>query len=672
MNKFIRKLKRSSRVLRYIYYFICIVYIVSLFFFIKSLLNLTGIETVLRIVFIIFFILYIVVYSFWNLLNLLQRKYKVLIITSIVSVIFIAIFCVGSYYINMVYNNLDNITESDKLVYTTYLIAMKDTEFDNGSSIGMLNDEEEIEWNILASKLYSEEKLVNSITDYDDYNVLIRDLYEGDIDAIFVPGSYVTLFSNEEQYQNIASETKILYKYSEERENQDLILSSNKTFDEPLTFLLMGVDSEVSGLNANAAFNGDTLMLITFNPTTLTATMVSIPRDTYVPIACNGDKYAKINSSAAYGTSCVIDTVSNFLDVEIDYYVKINFKGVVELVDAIGGIEVDVEAPTYNSDQYDGMMCEQNSDRLFGDNLVCIEPGLQTLDGEQALAYARNRHMYIGGDLDRVRHQQQVVEAIASKALQFSSITELQDILNAVSNNVATNMSTDTILSGYNVVKNMVSNVISGEDLLNINKAYLETYSLPVYLPSSGIRTSAQGYYVDSLEDIRHALKVTLGLEEEEVIKTFSFSVNEPYEISSPGSGLRSEQSSTTLPNFIGSTVSVAEEYCNEHGIIFNIEYVDPDSEHYNPDVAVGLIGDQSEFIGVLTSTVDELTVYVINSHAAASDEPDNSTGNGNSDSGSDSNSDSNNTDTDEEDEDTDSSDEELTDDELTDIILGN
>ena len=671
MKKFFRKLKKSNRVLRYIYYIVSIVYIVTLFFFIKSLLSLSGIETVLRIVFIVFFILYIVLYCFWNLLNLLRRKYKALIITSIVSVIFIIIFCVGSYYINMVYSNIDNITEDDRLMYTSYLIALKDTEFDNDSSVGMLDSENEIEWNVLARKLYSEEKLANSITDYTDYNEMIRDLYNGDIDALFVPGNYVTLFSNEEQYQNISSETKVLYEYSEEMDNQDLVLSSDKTFDEPLTFLLMGVDSEKAGLNANAAFNGDTLMLITFNPTTLTATMVSIPRDTYVPIACNNNRYAKINSSAAYGTSCVIDTVSNFLDVEIDYYVKINFKGVVELVDAIGGVEVDVEAPTYNSDKYDGMMCEQNSDRQFGSSLVCIEPGLQTLNGEQALAYARNRHMYIGGDLDRIRHQQQVVEAIASKALQFSSITDLQNILNAISSNIATNMDTNTILSGYNVVKNMVSNVIGGEDLLNINKAYLETYSLPVYVPSMGYTTSAQGYYVDSLEDIRHALKVSLELEEDEAIKTFSFSVNEPYEITSPGSGLRQEKSSSTLPNFIGSTVSVAEEFCNEHGIDFHIEYVDPDSEHYNPNVAVGLIGDQSEFIGVLLSTVDELTVYVVNSRESISEEPDNGD---ETNSGTDSEDENNSSDNNENSEDNpdDGNEDDTTGDDITDIILGN
>ena len=622
MKKVFIKLHISKGVYRYLYYIIGILYIISLFFFVKSLLSLTGIETAIRIIFIIFFILYLILYLFINLLNLLRRKYKVVVITSIISFIFIIIFGITSYYINMIYNNLSNMTDSENLVYTSLLISMTDTEFANDSVLGMISDESEIEGNVLAHKLYSEEKLVNTIEEYNDYYAMLRDLYSGEIDAIFVPSNYVTLFNEEEEYQNIANVTKVLYKYSEERENQDLILTSNKTFEEPLTFLLLGVDSEDYGLNANAAFNGDTLMLITFNPDTLQTTMVSIPRDTYVPISCRNDAYAKINSAAAYGTTCVIDTVSNFLDVDIDYYVKINFKGVVELVDALGGIEVDVEAPTYNADAYDGMMCEQNSDRLFGENLVCVEPGWQTLNGEQALAYARNRHLYIGSDLDRIRHQQQVVEAIANKALGFSSVTNLQDILNAVSNNIATNMDINTILSGYSVIKNMVSNVLSGEDLLSINKAYLETYSLPVYVPSMGTTTSAQGYYEDSLEDIRQALKVTLGEESEEDIKTFSFSVNETYETYSPGKGLRQVRSNEVLPSFIGRTVTEAEEYCNSNGIMCNIEYVEPGSSHYNSSVNVGLIGDQSVPISTLVANISEITFYVSNSRVATSEEP--------------------------------------------------
>ena len=125
------------------------------------------------------------------------------------------------------------------------------------------------------------------------------------------------------------------------------------------------------------------LMVITFNPKTLTSTMLSIPRDSYVPIACfSGQRKNKITHAAWQGESCMQKTIENFLDIDIDYYVKINFKGVVKLVDTLGGVEVDVP---YN-------LCEQNSNRQWGANTVYIEEGRQVLNGEQALAFARNRH----------------------------------------------------------------------------------------------------------------------------------------------------------------------------------------------------------------------------------------------------------------------------------------
>ncbi len=617
MNKMVRKLKKSNKALRRIYYLVIIIYIVSFLIFMKNLLSLKGIETFLRIILILFFTIYIFVYAFWNLLNLLQKKYKGLIITSIISLLFIIIFSVGSYYIHFIYNNLNNITEDNKLVYKSYLITMKDTEFNDDSTVGIISKSVESSDNELAVKLYKNKKLSNDTLEYNDYIKLISDLYDQKIDAAFVPGNYVTYFKNEAEFTNIATDTKIIYEYSEEKKNEDLNIVSDKDFNEPLTFLLLGVDSESNGLNANAAFNGDTLMIVSLDPKTLNTVMVSIPRDTYVPISCRGDQYAKINSSAAYGTNCVINTINNFLDVNIDYYLKINFKGVVELVDAIGGVDVDVEKPyfnSYNGVNYHGQVCEQNSDRLFGSHLVCMNPGLQTLNGEQALAYARNRHLYIGGDLDRVRHQQQVVEAILNKALHTSSISDFQKIINAISNNLSTNMSTDTILSGYQVVKNMVGNVLLGKEAFTINKAYLETYSLNVYVPSQGRNTSAQGYFTDSLDDIKKAFKVVLGKEKEENIKTFKFSVKETYEPYSPGKGKRKNSSASLLPNFVGKTVSEAEEYCQNNNIKLKTEYIDSDHEYYNSSVGVGLIGYQSVHKDVLVSQVDELTIYIINS----------------------------------------------------------
>lgn len=628
MNRVIRKLKKSNLVIRIIYYLVTICYLVSSILFIKSLLNLTGIETGIRIIAIIFFIIYFLLYVFINFLNLLRRKYKGLIISTIFSLLFILIFFIGSYYINYVYSNINNMQESEKITYNIYLITLKDTEFSSESKIGVISDKIDKDNNELSTKLYKKKNLKNEIVEYNDYIKMLDNLYNNVIDGAIVPGNYDTLFRNEVGFENIVYDTKVIYEYSEKRQNEDLNIVSDKDFSEPLTFLFLGVDSEGDGLNANAAFNGDTLMLMSFNPKTLSSVLLSIPRDTYVPIACNNNRYAKINSSAAYGTGCVISTINKFLDINIDYYVKINFKGVVDLVEAVGGVEVDVEAPTYMANAYGGKVCEQNSDRQWGDKLVCINPGLQVLNGEQALAYARCRHMYIGSDLDRVRHQQQVVEALANKVLHFNSIKEFQDILNAVSKNIATNMDTDTILSGYNVAKNVLGNKLSGKDSLNIQKATLETYSLNVYVPSQGRNTSAQGYYESSLEDIKKAFNIVLGKETEEPIKTFSFSVNETYEIYRPGKGKRTGQSGALLPSFVGKSISEAQSFCNSNNINLEIKYVDSGSEHYNDQVAVGLIGDQSVHKDVLLSTVSNLTVYVVNSKNTNSNQNTNTTKN--------------------------------------------
>ena len=628
MNRVIRKLKKSNLVIRIIYYLVTICYLVSSILFIKSLLNLTGIETGIRIIAIIFFIIYFLLYVFINFLNLLRRKYKGLIISTIFSLLFILIFFIGSYYINYVYSNINNMQESEKITYNIYLITLKDTEFSSESKIGVISDKIDKDNNELSTKLYKKKNLKNEIVEYNDYIKMLDDLYNNVIDGAIVPGNYDTLFRNEVGFENIVYDTKVIYEYSEKRQNEDLNIVSDKDFSEPLTFLFLGVDSEGDGLNANAAFNGDTLMLMSFNPKTLSSVLLSIPRDTYVPIACNNNRYAKINSSAAYGTGCVISTINKFLDINIDYYVKINFKGVVDLVEAVGGVEVDVESPTYMANKYNGKVCEQNSDRQWGDKLVCMNPGLQVLNGEQALAYSRCRHMYIGSDLDRVRHQQQVVEALANKVLHFNSIKEFQDILNAVSKNIATNMDTDTILSGYNVAKNVLGNKLSGKDSLNIQKATLETYSLNVYVPSQGRNTSAQGYYESSLEDIKKAFNIVLGKETEEPIKTFSFSVNETYEIYRPGKGKRTGQSGALLPSFVGKSISEAQSFCNSNNINLEIKYVDSGSEHYNDKVAVGLIGDQSVHKDVLLSTVSNLTVYVVNSKNTNSNQNSNKTKN--------------------------------------------
>ena len=308
----------------------------------------------------------------------------------------------------------------------------------------MIKDKKDIEGNILAQELIKKEKLTNKIKYYDDYYEMLSALYNGDIKAIFVSSNYAILFSAEEAFANIADDTEVLYEFSKEMPNEDINIASNKKLNEPFSILIMGVDSEKEGLNANAAFNGDTLMLITFNPNTLNATMFSIPRDTYVPIACRNNAYNKINSSAAYGTNCVLNTVQNLTDIKIDYYVKINFKGVVDLVNAVGGVEVEVGKD----------FCEQDSNRNHEKgHEICLKKGKQTLNGEQALAFSRHRKTLPRGDIDRAQNQQLVVEALAQKMLKLKNYNDFKKVLESITKNIATNMNKNSILSLYDVLK---------------------------------------------------------------------------------------------------------------------------------------------------------------------------------------------------------------------------
>ena len=615
MKTLLNKLKKTNKIFLIICFITFILYLISYILLIKNLMSLSGIETAIRVIVIVIFGIWLLAYFLWNLINLILKKHITIAITTAITIILAIIFSFANYYISMVYTSISNIGEKEYITYTTNLVVLNGTEINEDSILGMINNSDDIEGNKLAKELIEKEELTkNEVTEYSSYYEMISDLLNKEVDGIFLSSNYLTIFGGD--FEGLEN-TSVAYSYSKEMENQDTTLTSNKKLDEPFTILLMGVDSETDGLNANAAFNGDTLMLITFNPHTLNATMFSIPRDTYVPIACNNNRHAKINSSAAYGTSCVIDTVEQLTDITIDYYVKINFKGVVDLVDALGGIEVDIEAPDFNYNHgvnCGGRFCEQNSDRnTSASGMIYLDPGLQTINGEAALAYARCRHLYLQSDIDRNRHQQQVVEAIAKKASSMENLTNLEDILNSITKNITTNMSTEQILSFYDVLKSMISNSLSEGSFLTIEKTYLEYYSLPVRLSNNGGFTSAIGYYPGSLEAITKLMKENLEIESHEMIKTFEFNANEEYTTKITGEGITTGTKLETMPTFIGASVSEVEAWANSHNITLNTEFVDETDANYNASIAPGLVANQSIANGILLNNVSSLTIYINN-----------------------------------------------------------
>ena len=186
----------------------------------------------------------------------------------------------------------------------------------------------------------------------------------------------------------------------------------------------------------------------------------------------------------------MMKTIENFTGINIDYFVKINFKGVVKMVDTLGGVDVDVP---YS-------FCEQNSNREWGNNTVYVDKGMQTLDGEKALAFSRNRHPwpaycgakysnYNSNDFIRGQNQQTVIRALMNKLKTVRNLDTVYELLDTISNSMQTNMTTNEILSLYNIGKDIIikSNGGEVEDLLGIQRLYLSGSDAYIYDSGSGL-----------------------------------------------------------------------------------------------------------------------------------------------------------------------------------------
>ncbi|MGF9965727.1 LCP family protein [Bacillus rhizoplanae] len=219
-----------------------------------------------------------------------------------------------------------------------------------------------------------------------------------------------------------------------------------------ISILIMGVDeSEQRKSQYGKAVRTDALLLATINKDDKSVKLVSIPRDSRVYIPSR-KKLDKITHAHVFGgVESTRDTVERFLNVPVDYYVKFNFESFIKIVDSLGGIDIDVPVT----------FTEQDSKDQAG--AIHLEKGYQHLNGEQALALARTRK--IDSDAMRGQRQQLVIEAIAKKALSVKSITKLSSLLDAVDQNLKTNLTFDDMLA---IAKNM-----AGADL-NIEKMQVQ------------------------------------------------------------------------------------------------------------------------------------------------------------------------------------------------------
>ena len=570
MSKEKEQNKKKSKLAIILYIFLIIALIGSLFA-IYEIFLLSSIETLIRYI-VIGILLLIDLALFIKVRNKKKKKKNGKESKQIGLILFMLLYSIICFAVGgiifYIYGQLSSINK----VYVTYsssLITMNSNqvkEIDDISdyTIGILNDKKSPEGYIIPQEIIKENSLNddNEIKNYDDYTTMLADLYAGEVDSIFVSSGYVSMFSGITGYESIETDTKIIISKDKKMKKSDTseaeLASSGKSITEPFTILLMGIDSTDEVLSKNAIANGDTLILITFNPKTLNATMISIPRDSYVPIACWSDKAEnKITHAAAYGNDCMINTIEEYLDVNIDYYAKINFKGLVKLVNAVGGVEVDVPQE----------LCTDDSSR---DQQICIQPGKQILNGEEALVFARNRKSLSNGDFGRAQHQQEIVMALINKMKTITEVSKFTEILNTISNSLDTNLTTKQILSFYNVGKDIIKKSLSADeaDLINIQQLYLQGTGQMIYDERARMVLWDYVPNKESRKDIIQAMKENLELAEHEEIKEFSFSINQPYEKEIIGEGpYKKTFTYSLLPDFVGDSEATARTAASRLGI---------------------------------------------------------------------------------------------------------
>lgn len=227
-------------------------------------------------------------------------------------------------------------------------------------------------------------------------------------------------------------------------DKSDLRDRAVKPITNNVSVLVMGVDeSEVRGKEYGEAIRTDALLLATFNKDSKTVKLLSIPRDTYtyIPIEKKKDKithahaFGSAKNGKNGGPQASIDAVEKLMNVPVDYFVKFNFKSFIKIVDDLGGIEVDVPVEFTEQDSND------NAEAIH------LEKGVQKLNGEEALALARTRH--IDSDAMRGQRQQLVIEAILKKLTSVGSVTKVGNIIDDINGQFVTNLTFDDMLSFY-------------------------------------------------------------------------------------------------------------------------------------------------------------------------------------------------------------------------------
>ena len=360
----------------------------------------------------------------------------------LISVLMSIVLFVGSFYVYKTTETVEEVSGGSKKL-DEIIVAVPSED-----SAESIEDAAEyvfgVQYHVKAGAMQETVAAINSELGTEITAVELSSPYEqasklrsGEVQAIVLDEAYLPLL--DEQYEGFKDSIKTIYSYKIESEVQGLVLNQVKVEQEPFTVYISGID--VYGeIETNS--RSDVNIMAVVNPSSHQILLITTPRDYYVEIpGISGGACDKLTHAGIYGVDASMSTLEEIYDTEIDFYARVNFTSLIQMVDALGGVDVESEIEFTTS--------------TAAGCVVDIQEGINHLNGEQALAFCRERKNLANGDNQRGMHQQAVITAMIQKAVSPAILMGANELLDSVSGNVDTNMSTDQIQA---LVKSQLSN----------------------------------------------------------------------------------------------------------------------------------------------------------------------------------------------------------------------
>lgn len=349
---------------------------------------------------------------------------------SVLAMVFCLVFAFGIGYIRVGLDTLNKITttQTQTVAMTVYVREGDNRELKELMSApwGTLSTDRD-NTQAAVAKLEQEQGVTLTHQVYQSPSQLVDALEESQVDAILVNQGQLSTLEDLEGYETVLTRLRSVETIQVELQTSAQPTTPPATgLDQVITVYISGNDSRSNDINVTE--RSDVNIIATINPKTRQILLLNTPRDYFVPLSVSGGVKDKLTHAGNFGIEVSMDTLEMLYDTKLDYYFKVNFSGFQQIIDALGGIDVDSQ---YAFDSY-------ISDYTY-------EKGMNHLDGEKALFYVRERYNLPGGDFQRGVHQMQVIEAVAKKAMSPTILTQYLPLMNALSDCFRTNIPSDLI-----------------------------------------------------------------------------------------------------------------------------------------------------------------------------------------------------------------------------------